>query len=197
VVLFTILTAGLLVLAASQLNRICLTFSPAALAVVYTYSFCKRFTALSHIVLGLGLAIAPVGAWLAVTGSFALFPLLLAGAVLFWVAGFDTIYACQDVEFDRRVGLFSLPASYGSAKALMIARLFHLVALLLWVAAMRQADLGLLSLIGVGAVAVLLLYEHWLVRGGDLRRIQKAFFEVNSYVGLVLFVFVAADLYFL
>ncbi|HEX9641051.1 MAG TPA: UbiA family prenyltransferase, partial [Candidatus Krumholzibacteria bacterium] len=160
-------------------------------------SFCKRFTALSHLVLGLGLAIAPVGAWLAVRGEFGLFPILLAGAVLFWVAGFDTIYSCQDVEFDRRVGLFSLPANYGSGRALVVARLFHLLAVLLWLTAMRRAELGPAALVGVGAVSLLLLYEHWLVRGGDLRRIQRAFFDVNSYVGLVLFVFVAADLYIL
>jgi 4-hydroxybenzoate polyprenyltransferase len=197
VLLFTLATAALLVIAASQLNRVCLVLSPAALAVVYFYSFCKRFTALSHLVLGLGLAIAPVGAWLAVRGEFGLFPILLAGAVLFWVAGFDTIYSCQDVEFDRRVGLFSLPANYGSGRALVVARLFHLLAVLLWLTAMRRAELGPAALVGVGAVSLLLLYEHWLVRGGDLRRIQRAFFDVNSYVGLVLFVFVAADLYIL
>jgi 4-hydroxybenzoate polyprenyltransferase len=197
VLLFTLATAALLVIAASQLNRVCLVLSPAALAVVYFYSFCKRFTALSHLVLGLGLAIAPVGAWLAVRGEFGLFPILLAGAVLFWVAGFDTIYSCQDVEFDRRVGLFSLPANYGSGRALVVARLFHLLAVLLWLTAMRRAELGPAALVGVGTVSLLLLYEHWLVRGGDLRRIQRAFFDVNSYVGLVLFVFVAADLYIL
>lgn len=196
VVLFTAATAALLVLAAWQLNGLCLALSPVALAIVYFYSFCKRFTPFSHLFLGLGLAVAPIGAWLAVHGSFGAFPLLLGGAVLFWVAGFDTIYACQDIDFDRRAGLFSLPANYGADKALLLARLFHLVAVLLWAAAMRVSQLGVVALAGVAAVALLLLYEHWLVRGGNLRQLQRAFFEVNSYVGLVLFAFVAADLYF-
>lgn len=195
VVLFTAATAGLLVLAAWQLNRTCLLLSPVALAIVYFYSLCKRFTALSHVFLGLGLAVAPIGAWLAARGGFDAFPLLLGGAVLFWVAGFDTIYACQDIDFDRKSGLFSLPANYGARTALIVARLFHIVALLLWAAAMRESGLGHVAQAGVGAVALLLLYEHWLVRGGNLRRLQRAFFEVNSYVGLVLLAFVAVDLY--
>ena len=195
VIAFTVATAALLVFAASQLNPLCLALSPVALAVIYFYSFCKRFTALSHLVLGLGLAIAPIGAWLAVTGSFAAFPLLLGAAVLCWVAGFDVIYACQDTQFDRTAGLHSIPAALGERPALWVARALHVAALLLWILAVAEADLGRLAIAGVGVVGLLLAYEHWLVRGGDLRRIDRAFFEVNSYVGLVFLGFVAGDLY--
>ena len=195
VVVFTLVTAGMLVLAASQLNRLCFALSPVALAIVYFYSLTKRFSAFSHLFLGLGLAVAPIGAWLAVTGEFALFPLLLGAAVLFWVAGFDVIYACQDTEFDRGVGLRSMSAWLGNRDALRVARLLHALAIATWVAATAAGGLGWLTLLGVGAVAVLLLYEHWLVRDTDLARIDQAFFKVNSWVGIVFLLFVVADLY--
>jgi len=195
VLLFTVVTGALLVVAAWQLNPLCFSLSPVALAVVYFYSLTKRFTALSHLVLGFGLGIAPVGAWIAVTGSFAPFPLLLCGAVLFWVAGFDVIYSCQDLEHDRSAGLFSIPSELGPRAALRIARLFHILAVALWAWAFLFAGLGGWAMAGVALAAGLLIYEHWLVRAGDLRRIQRAFFEVNSYVGVVLFTFLAVDLY--
>lgn len=192
---FTAATAGLFVLAAGMLNPLCLALSPVALAIVYGYSFMKRVSPLSHLVLGLGLAVAPIGAWLAATGSFAAFPLWLGGAVLLWVAGFDTIYACQDLDFDRARGLHSLPARLGAPRALWLARAFHLGALLLWWRAGVAGGLGAWWLAGVGAVALMLAYEHWLVRGGDLRRIDRAFFELNSWVGMALFAFACAGLY--
>lgn len=192
---FTIASALLLVFAAYNLNFLCFALSPVALAVVYFYSATKRFTSLSHLVLGLGLSIAPIGAWLAVQGDFATFPLVLGGAVLLWVAGFDVIYACQDTEFDRRAGLHSMSAALGNTNALRVARVFHVVAVALWIWAAFLGGLGWVYLLGVAAVAALLVYEHWLVRGSDLSRIDKAFFTVNSYVGLTLFAFAATDIY--
>jgi 4-hydroxybenzoate polyprenyltransferase len=195
VIAFTVGMALLFVLAAARLNRLCLMLSPAALVVICGYSFTKRFTPASHAVLGLGLAIAPVGAWLAVRGRFDAFPLLLGGAVLCWVAGFDIIYACQDTAFDRSHGLHSLSARVGDRGALWVARVAHVVAVGLLGVAIRGVGMGALAWSGLAVVAGLLAYEHWLVRGGDLTHIDRAFFTVNSYVGLALLLFAAADLY--
>lgn len=192
---FTVAMMVLFVLAAARLNQLCLLLSPVALVVVCGYSFTKRFTFATHFVLGLGLAIAPVGAWLAVRGRLDLFPLLLAAAVLCWVAGFDIIYGCQDTTFDRSQGLHSLSARIGDRAALGVARVAHLAAVALFFWAIRAAGLGPLAWSGVAVVAGLLAYEHWLVRGGDLTHIDRAFFTVNSYVGLALLLFAAADLY--
>ena len=187
--------------AAAMLNPLCLALSPVALAVILGYSTTKRFTAWSHLVLGLALAIAPVGAWLAVTGRFAAFPLWIAAGVLFWVAGFDTIYGCQDIDFDRRAGLHSLAVRFGVARALWLSRLFHLLAIVCLAVAVTRpaargtAQLGWISLAGVGAVGILLIWEQSLVHGGDLRRIERAFFEINSSVALVLLASVLVDLY--
>ncbi len=193
---FVVLSAGLLVFAAWMLNPLCFRLSPVALVVVLGYSYMKRFSALAHLVLGLGLGIAPVGAWLAVTGQFAAFPLWLSAAVMFWVAGFDTIYACQDVEYDRQTGLHSLASRLGVAKALVLSRVFHVLAIAFMAGAFRRGEgLGLVSLLGVGVMAGLLAWEQAIVRGGDLTRIDKAFFVVNSWVGMVLLAVVAGDLY--
>ncbi len=193
---FTVMAAALLVVAAWQLNPLCLALSPVALLVTLGYSYTKRFTALSHLVLGLGLGIAPVGAWLAVTGSFAPFPLWLSAAVMFWVAGFDTIYACQDVDYDKRAGLHSLASRLGTGRALVLSRVFHVLAIACMAAAFRRAEpLGPLSLVGVGIMTGLLAWEQALVRGGDLRRLNRAFFEINSWVGMVLLAVVLVDLY--
>jgi len=197
VIVFTLLTAGLLVLAAWRLNPLCFALSPVAIAVVWFYSLTKRFTALSHVFLGLALGVAPIGAWLAVTGGFAPFPLLLALGVMLWVAGFDILYSCQDFEFDRSMGLHSVPAALGPSGSRWIARGLHLVALVAWGIAFLRGGLNWLSIAGLGLVALLLGYEHWLVRGGDLSRIDRAFFEVNSWIGVALFAFAAADLYLL
>lgn len=195
-VVFVVLAAALFVAAAWQLNALCLRLSPVALLVILGYSAMKRFSALAHLVLGLGLAIAPVGAWLAVTGEFAAFPLWLSAAVMFWVAGFDTIYACQDAEYDRRVGLHSLASRFGVSRALVISRLFHALAVGLMAVAFWQTELlGPMSLVGVLAMAALLTWEQVIVRGGDMKRIDKAFFVVNSWVGMVLLVVVLGDLY--
>jgi len=193
----TVAGVALLVLAAGMLNRLCLVLSPVALVVVLGYSWTKRFTDWSHLVLGLGLGIAPVGAWLAARGAFAPFPLWLAAAVTLWVAGFDTIYGCQDEAFDRRAGLHSLAVRYGTAGALRIARLLHAGAVICLAAAMTAAPgLGTVARLGAPVVmAVLLAWEHRIVRGGDLSRLELAFFTLNSWLGAAVLAVVLADLY--
>jgi 4-hydroxybenzoate polyprenyltransferase len=187
--LFVLLSAAALVVAAAMLNPLCLALSPVALAVVLGYSYAKRFTSLSHLILGLGLSIAPVGAWLAVRGRFAVPPIVLGLAVLLWVAGFDTIYACQDVEFDRREGLFSLPARLGTARALAIARVLHVLAVLLLASLAVLVPLHPVYLAGVAAVGALLAYEHSLVSARDLSRVDAAFFTVNGWISVGYFAF--------
>jgi 4-hydroxybenzoate polyprenyltransferase len=185
--LFVLASAALLVVAAWRLNPLCLALSPLALLIVFGYSYTKRFTALSHLFLGLGLAIAPVGAWLAIQGRFEPPPLVLALAVLAWVAGFDTIYACQDVEFDRGAGLHSLPARAGIRRALVVARVLHALAVGLLAALYWLTPLHPVYLPGVAAVALLLVYEHSLVRH-DLSRVDAAFFTVNGWISVGYFV---------
>ena len=195
-VLFTTGSAAVLVLAAAMLNPLCLALSPVALVVVLGYSYMKRVSALAHVVLGVGLAIAPVGAWLAARGAFDPFPLWLAAGVMFWVAGFDTIYGIQDVDFDRRAGLHSLASRVGVARALLLSRVFHVLAVACVAGAFRRAEaLGVVSLLGIVVMAGLLAWEQAIVQGGDMRHIDKAFFTINSWVGMVLFAAVLLDLY--
>jgi len=194
---FTTVSVLLLLIAARMLNPLCLKLAPAALAVVFFYSFTKRFTALSHLVLGFGLGIAPAAAWIAVTGGLDPRILFLTAAVTFWTAGFDVIYSCQDYEFDCREGLFSLPRRFGIAGALLISRLLHLAMVGCLIALVVSFQLGWLSIAGVAAVVALLLYEHSLVKANDLSRVNAAFFTVNGYVSVLFFLFWAADIYFL
>jgi 4-hydroxybenzoate polyprenyltransferase len=191
---FTIVSAALLVVAAWQLNPLALKLSPLVLAVLFLYSYTKRFTTLTHWVLGLCLGMAPAGAWIAVRGSLDWQVLPLTLAVLCWVAGFDIIYACQDVEFDRRAGVYSLPARWGIRAALWISRAMHvlMLALLLWLA--QRAGLGALAFVGLAVVAALIAYEHSLVRADDLSRVNAAFFTVNSYISVLLLLFWGADI---
>ncbi len=184
-------------LAARALNPLCLKLAPVALAVVFFYSFTKRFTSFSHLVLGLSLGIAPAAAWIAVTGSLDPRILWLTAAVTFWTAGFDVIYSCQDYEFDVNAGLFSLPRRFGIAGALWIARVFHLAMIACLLALAWSFALGWLALAGIGAIVVLLLYEHSLVKADDLSRVDAAFFTVNGYVSVLFFLFWAADICFL
>lgn len=177
-------SSALFLVAAAELNRLCLALAPLALAWVLGYSFTKRFTALAHLWLGLGLGIAPVGAWLAVTGAFALPPLVLAGAVTCWVAGFDVIYSLQDESFDRRYGLHSLPARLGAARALAVARLLHLLALAGFAAFAFMAGGGPFRLAAVVAAAALLVWQHRLVRPDDLSRVDAAFFTANGILSV-------------
>jgi 4-hydroxybenzoate polyprenyltransferase len=181
---FVIASAAALVLAAGMLNPLCLALSPVALAIVLGYSYTKRFTSASHLFLGLGLAVAPVGAWLAIRGRFDAPPLMLAVAVVCWVAGFDIIYSCQDAAHDRRVGLRSIPVRLGLAGALRVSRGLHGLALLALLALYPLAPLHPLYLGGVAAVAVLLAYEQSLVSADDLSRVNAAFFLVNGWVSV-------------
>ena len=191
---FTVASAGLLVLAAYQLNPLCFQLSPVALVLLFLYSYTKRFTWLTHLMLGLCLGVAPAAAWIAVRGSLDWPILLLSAAVALWVAGFDIIYACQDLEFDRQASLFSLPQRLGIRRALQVSGLLHLLMLGLLVALAAVLNLGWISLLGVAIVAALLAYEHHLVKPHDLSRINAAFFTVNGYISLLFFLFWALDL---
>ncbi|HEU4752791.1 MAG TPA: UbiA-like polyprenyltransferase [Armatimonadota bacterium] len=179
--------------AAAMLNPLSLALSPVALAVIWGYSLTKRFTSLCHLVLGIAIGIAPSAAWIAVRGSLAWAPVLLTAAVVLWVGGFDIIYACQDVEFDRGAGLRSLPVRLGIGRALLVSRLMHAVTVALLLALPWMVPLGVLYYAGVALAAALLAYEHSLVKPHDLSRINAAFFTVNGWVSLGLFAFTAAD----
>ncbi len=191
---FVVISSGVFVFAAWRLNPLCLKFSPVALAIILLYSYTKRFTSLSHLLLGFCLGIAPAAAWIAVRGTLDPAILLLTAAVMLWTAGFDIIYACQDFEFDRAEGLPSLPARLGISGALWAARAMHLGMVGLLLALAAALDMGPLSWIGVALVAALLAYEHSLVRPHDLSRVNAAFFNVNGLVSVLFFVFWAADL---
>jgi 4-hydroxybenzoate polyprenyltransferase len=181
---FVLVSAATLVVAAAMLNPLCLALSPVALALVFGYSYTKRFTPLSHLVLGQALAVAPVGAWLAIRGEFAAAPIVLGLGVIAWVAGFDTIYSCQDVAFDRAAGLHSLPAKLGVPRALVLARLLHVAAVVLLASVYALVPLHPVYLAGVAGVAALLVYEHSLVHADDLSRVDAAFFAVNGWISL-------------
>ena len=190
---FTVASMVLFVYAAYQLNRLCLMLSPAALLSVLGYSFTKRFTSLSHLALGFGIGIAPIGAWIAVTGALHLVPVLLGAVVMLWIGGFDIIYALQDVDFDRQTGLHSLPKAIGKSAALLVSRLFHVLMLGLLVAIGVLAGLHAVYFVGVAIVACLIAYEHSIVSPDDLSRVNLAFFTMNGWVGIILFAFVLLD----
>lgn len=191
---FVIVSSAIFVLAAWELNRLAFLLSPIALAVLLLYSYTKRWTRWSHLVLGFALGIAPAAAWIAVRGSLDPRILLLTAAVTFWVAGFDVLYACQDYEFDQQAGLHSLPRYFGIGNALWIARSFHLSMLVLLVALVWTFGLGTLTMAGVFAVLLLLAYEHSLVSENDLSKLNAAFFTMNGIISVIFFVFLALDL---
>jgi len=191
---FVVVSSVVFIAAAAELNRLALWLSPVALAVLLLYSYTKRFTRWSHLVLGFALGIAPSAAWIAVRGSLDPRILLLTAAVTFWVAGFDVLYACQDFDFDRASGLQSIPRYLGISRALWVARAFHVLMLLLLAALLVAFGMGKLAIAGVAVVAVLLAYEHSLVSAGDLRKLNAAFFTMNGVISVVFFVFVAGDL---
>jgi 4-hydroxybenzoate polyprenyltransferase len=191
---FVVVSCAIFILAASQLNHLALVLSPVALAVVLLYSYTKRFTRWSHLVLGFALGIAPSAAWIAVRGSLDSRILLLTAAVTFWVGGFDVLYACQDYDFDREANLHSVPRYLGIRGALAVARTFHVAMLLLLIALVLTFGLGKLAVAGVVAVATLLAYEHSLVSPNDLSKLNAAFFTMNGVISVVFFFFVAADL---
>ena len=186
--------AGALVYAAYRLNPLAFVLSPVALLWILAYSYTKRFTAWSHLALGLSLSIAPIGAWIAVTGRFDFPPLVLAAAVVFWTAGFDVIYALQDVDFDKRERLFSVPTRFGEAAALWISRGLHAAMVAFAVGFGVLSGLGAVYYLGVALVAAFLVREHLLVRPGDLSKVNEAFFVMNGCVSVGFFVFTAASL---
>ena len=191
---FTIVSAGLLVLAAWRLNPLAFALSPVALAVVMGYSYTKRFTAFSHFWLGISLSISPVGAWIAIQGSFALPPIILCFVVLLWTAGFDIIYACQDVNFDRKHGLRSIPAKLGIRWALWLSAVLHVLAVLLLLYIPFLVELGTFYYVGVGIVVLIFIYEHAIVKPTDLSRVNLAFFTLNGMISLVLMALSIADI---
>ncbi|MGH9783944.1 MAG: UbiA-like polyprenyltransferase [Terriglobia bacterium] len=191
---FALLSSAVLVIAAYQLNPLAFRLSPVALAVLFLYSYTKRFTVLSHLVLGFCLGMAPAAAWIAIRGTLSPSILLLTAAVTLWTAGFDILYACQDVDFDRRSGLHSIPQRWGIARALQVSAAMHglMVVLLVWLA--RTEQLGWISVAGVAVVAGLLIYEHRLVKPFDLSRLDAAFFNINGWIGILLLLFWGLDI---
>lgn len=190
------IASAIFLVAAWQLNPLCFLLAPVALAWVLGYSYTKRFTRWAHVVLGLGLGIAPVGGYLAVTGAWSdpwWMLAVLAGAVMTWVAGFDVLYALQDVAFDRQTGLHSIPAAFGEARALTVARVFHAGTVIALGAVGAAVGAGWLYWAGVAVVAVLLLYEHSLVRVDDLSKLDAAFFTMNGIISIAFFGFVLAE----
>ena len=196
VLLFTIINCILFITCCLFINKICFFLSPVALLVVLGYSYTKRFTPLCHLILGLGLSLAPIGAYLAVTGQFALLPILFSFTVLFWVSGFDIIYALQDEEFDKENKLYSLPVALGKTKALTVSRILHLLSAACVVFAGWYGNFGLLYWIGAALFICLLIYQHTLVKPTDLRKVNFAFFTTNGIASVVFAIFVIADLFF-
>jgi len=194
---FTLIAATIFIVAAAMLNRLTLILSPVALASVVLYSYTKRWTLLSHLILGWCLAIAPTGAWIAVRGTIdSPIPLLLSLVVMLWTAGFDVLYACQDYDFDRSEGLYSIPARFGVARSLWISRMLHAGAFVALVALYFVTNLGILALIGLVATGALLIYQHTLVRANDLSRLNAAFFTTNAFVSVILFLTFGSAVFF-
>jgi 4-hydroxybenzoate polyprenyltransferase len=191
---FTLAMAAIFVFAASRLNHMTLLLSPLALVIVLSYSYTKRFTRFSHLFLGLAMGTAPTAAWIAVRGTLDPRILILTAAVLFWGAGFDVLYACQDFDHDRKVGLNSIPAAMGIPAAFWVSNAMHASALVLLVLLVEVFALGVVAWVGIALVAGLLLYEHLIVSPTDLRRLNAAFFTMNGVIAILFFVFVATDL---
>jgi 4-hydroxybenzoate polyprenyltransferase len=194
VIQFTAFSVALLLYSAFRLNLLCLLLAPLAVGIIFFYSFTKRFTWLSHVFLGLSLAIAPMGGWLGVGGKLTPVAWLLAGIVGLWVAGFDIIYACQDTEFDRRHHLYSLPQRIGVGPALAVSAFLHFLMTILLLALYWYVGLGNITLVGVLVTCILIGYEHWIVRPSDLSRIDAAFFTINGIVSILLFLAIGLDL---
>lgn len=184
-----VIIAGILFfIAAWLLNPLTLALAPFALSLTLFYSLTKRFTSFCHLILGVALAFSPLGGWVAVQGSLTAFPWALSAGVLFWVAGFDTVYACLDSDFDKKAGLYSLPSRLGPRNAFRLAAVFHIVAFILFILTGVQAELNFFYFAGVALAAVALFYQHWIVDPDDLSRIQVSFFSMNGFISLALFV---------
>lgn len=192
--IFLTASACLFLFSCLMLNRLALILSPIALFIIFFYSYTKRFTVFSHFFLGLALSLAPIGAWVAVREEISLVSIVLGLAVIFWLAGFDIIYACQDVEFDKKYGLFSFPARLGTAKALRLSAIFHSIMTILLFSLIFIGNVGLFYLIGVILIAGLLLYEHSLVKPDDLSKVNAAFFNVNGIISIGLMIMTVIDI---
>jgi len=190
---FIIAAVALMMFAAQMLNPLCLKLSPIALFFLLLYSYCKRFTALAHVVLGICLAAAPIGAWIAIRGTIDAPALVLGGVVLFWVSGFDILYALQDLEFDRSAGLHSIPVALGVNSSLWAARIFHTIMIVLLFTLFNLMQLGTFFLVGIFVVLAMLLYEHWLLKDGNLDKLDAAFFNMNGYISIAIVLFTVAD----
>ena len=193
-IVFTVAMSALFVFSARQLNPLCFYLSFPVLGVLFFYSYTKRFTSLSHLALGFAIGLAPLAAWLAIRGEFAWVPILLSGAVMFWIAGFDVIYALQDAEFDREAKLFSMPARLGIATSLRVSTLFHVLTVVLLVATAVLAKSGPIAFAGIVIVACILFWEHRIVKPDDLSRVNVAFFNLNGYISILLLVTFATDI---
>mgnify|MGYP001382699284 CR=1 FL=1 len=191
--LMVTIATGLLLLAAGMLNPLCLALTPVAMGFFVLYAYCKRFTALAHVVLGLCLAAAPVGAWIALRGDLGWPVLVLGAAVLMWVTGFDVFYALQDVDFDQAEGLHSIPARLGVKPAILLGKLLHGVMIALLLLLPLGLPLGWLYYAGVAVISALIAYEHQLVRADDLSKLNAAFFNMNGYISVTIFAFTLAD----
>jgi len=191
--IFIVVSTALMLFSAYMLNPLCLKLAPVALFFLLLYSYCKRFTSLAHVVLGICLAGAPIGAWIAIRGTIDSPALILGGVVLFWVAGFDILYALQDLDFDRTAGLHSIPVLLGVNGSLWAARIFHLIMICLLFTLFSLMHLGTFFLIGILASVAMLLYEHWLLKDGDLTKLDAAFFNMNGYISVAIVLFTAAD----
>ncbi len=187
--LFTVISFAIMVFAAYQLNPLCLKLSPVAIGILFLYSYTKRFTWLSHFFLGLAISGSPLGAWIAVRGTFDPEILPLCIGVIFWLAGFDVLYALQDINFDRKHGLHSIPQRFGIEKSLIISRLFHSITILMLIVTGLIFLLGFVYWIGVILVTGLLIYEHTLIKSEDLSKLDMAFFNMNGYISLTVFMF--------
>jgi 4-hydroxybenzoate polyprenyltransferase len=193
-IMFTVAMSGLFIFSAWELNSLCFFLSFPTLAILLGYSYTKRFTSLSHLVLGFSVGCAPLAAWLAIRGQFDWPPVLLSAAVMFWVAGFDLIYALQDVEFDRKAKLFSVPSRLGIGPALRLSTLFHSATVILLAATAFLSGLGFVAFAGIAIVAGILYWEHRLVTPQDLSRINVAFFNLNGYISILLLLTFAGDI---
>src|SRR5215467_14279809 len=192
---FTLAMSALFVLAAWNLNRLCFYLSFPVLAIFFFYSYTKRFTSLSHLVLGFAIGSAPLAAWIAIRGNLDWVPVLLSAAVMFWIAGFDVIYALQDTEFDREAKLFSLPARFGIPIALHVSTLFHLFTVALLVATATLTKSGPIAFVGIVVVGAILFWEHRIVKPNDLSRVNVAFFNLNGYISILLLLTFATDIF--
>jgi 4-hydroxybenzoate polyprenyltransferase len=190
---FVAVSSAIFILAAYELNPLAFYLSTVALAIVFAYSFTKRFTRWSHVVLGVAMGIAPAAAWIAVRGSLDPRILILTGAVIFWGAGFDILYSCQDYEHDCAADIYSVPKAFGIPGSLIIARLFHVITVMMLLWMVEAFGLGKIAVAGVVFVALLLIYEHSLVKHDDLSRVNAAFFTMNGMVSMAFLFFIAAD----